>query len=220
MRHRALTLAIAAALLTAACLQKDTTSTIYLRQDGSIDWVILEQHVRSDERDESARLAEETRYLDGVSHGDTDMVNSLLDLGARDVRVRWLRSARPYAVMVDAQFDSLAGVFDRALAPCEVPYESGVTETAGIATWKVRVDVGPDGDRLEQGGGEDCGHGLEGLSDALDVTIVLESGSFTAATGFVLEGADTAAIDQAALEARVKTTGIVELSLSWRPLGR
>ena len=47
-------------------------------------------------------------------------------------------------------------------------------------------------------------------------SIVLESGSFTAATGFVLKGTDTAAIDEKAIEERVKTTGVVELSLSWR----
>ena len=83
MKRTTLAIAAAAALLTAACLQKDTASTIYLRQDGSFDWVILEQNVRSDERDDSARLAEEARYLDGVSRGDSGMVNSLLDLGAR-----------------------------------------------------------------------------------------------------------------------------------------
>jgi hypothetical protein len=216
MKRTTLAIALAAALLTAACLQKDTTSTIYLRQDGSFDWVILEQNVRSDERDDSARLAEEARYQDGVSRGDSGMVNSLLALGAKDVRVRWLRSTRPYAVMVDARFDNLAGVFDRALAPCEVPYESAITETEGVTTWRLRIDAGPEGSRLDQGGGEECGNSLDGLTDALELTIVLESGTFTAATGFTITGTDTAAVDEKTLEERVKTTGIVELSLSWR----
>jgi hypothetical protein len=216
MKRTTLAIAIAAALLSAACLQKDTTSTIYLRQDGSFDWVILEQNVRSDERDDSARLAEETRYQDGFARGDSGMVNSLLALGAKDVRVRWLRSTRPYAVMVDARFDNLAGVFDRPLAPCEVPYESAITETEGVTTWRLRIDAGPEGSRLDQGGGEECGNSLDGLTDALALTIVLESGTFTAATGFTITGTDTAAVDEKTLEERVKTTGIVELSLSWR----
>jgi hypothetical protein len=216
MKRTTLAFAIAAALLSAACLQKDTTSTIYLRQDGSFDWVILEQNVRSDERDDSARLAEETRYQDGFARGDSGMVNSLLALGAKDVRVRWLRSTRPYAVMVDARFDNLAGVFDRPLAPCEVPYESAITETEGVTTWRLRIDAGPEGSRLDQGGGEECGNSLDGLTDALALTIVLESGTFTAATGFTITGTDTAAVDEKTLEERVKTTGIVELSLSWR----
>ena len=216
MKRITLTLLLMAAIAAAGCLQKDTTSTIYLRQDGSFDWVILEQNVRSDERDESARLAEETRYLDGVSRGGTGMVNSLLDLGARDVRVRWLRSARPYAVMVDARFDNLAGVFDRALSRCGIPYETGITESEGVATWTLRVDVGPDGDRLDHEAREGCGDDLDGLTDALEFTIVLESGTFTSATGFILKDADAATIDEAALEEILKATGVVELSLSWR----
>jgi len=217
MRHAVLSLAIAVALLAAACLQKDTTSTIYLRPDGSFTWVILEQNVRSDERDDAARLAEEARYVDGVSRGDSDMINSLLVLGAEDVHVRWLRSARPYAVMIDARFDNLAGVFDRLLAPCEVPYESAITETEEVTTWRLRIDVGPEGSRLDQGGGEDCGDGLNDLTDALDeLRIVLESGTFTAATGFIITGTDTAALDEKTIEEHVKSTGVVELSLSWR----
>ncbi len=125
---------MAAALIAAACLQKDTTSTIYLRQDGSFDWVILEQNVRSDERDEASRLAEEAGSWTPSCGGrrqrsrGTRLVNGLLALGAEDVRVQWLRNTRPYAVMVDARFDSLAGVFDRLLAPCGIPYEIRVTE--------------------------------------------------------------------------------------------
>jgi len=216
MKRTTLAIAIAATLLTAACLQKDTTSTIYLRPDGSFDWAILEQNVRSDERDESARLAEEAKYVDAVSRGDSGMVNSLLALGAQDVHVRWLRGTRPYGVMIDARFDSLASVFDRLLAPCEVPYESAITKTEGVTTWRLRIDVGPEDSRLEQGGGEDCGDSLNGLTDALEVTIVLESGTFTAATGFIIKGTDTAAVDEKTIEENVKSTGIVELSLSWR----
>lgn len=216
MKRNTLAIAIAVALLAAACLQKDTTSTIYLRSDGSFTWVILEQNVRSDEPDDAARLAEEASYVDGVSRGDSDMINSLFALGARDVHVRWLRSARPYAVMVDARFDSIAGVFDRALATCGLPYESSVTELDGVATWILRADVGVDGDRLTHDALERCGNSLDGLDEALDFTIVLESGTFTAATGFTITGTDRAALDEKTIEEHVKSTGVVELSLSWR----
>jgi hypothetical protein len=216
MKRITLTLVLTAAVVASACLNKDTTSTIYLRPDGSFDWVILEQNVRSDERDESARLAEEVDYADAVSRGDNGLVNGLLALGAEDVHVRWLRSRRPYAVMIDARFANLAGAFDRVLARCEVPYESAITETEGVTTWTFRADVGIDGDRLTHEAHERCGEGLDGLDEALDFTIVLESGSFTAARGFVLGAGDTAAIDNDALEESVKLTGVVELSLSWR----
>ena len=216
MKYAARTLILAATIMTGACLQKDTTSTIYLRPDGSFSWVILEQNVRSDERDESARLAEEGGYTESVSRGDTGMINGLLALGARDVRVRWLRSTRPYGVMVEARFDGLAGVVDRMLSPCGVPYETRITESEGVTTWMLFANVGLGGDRLEEHAEEECGNGLEGLTDALDFTIVLESGTFAAATGFTIKGADTATVDEKALEEGMATTGRVELSLSWR----
>jgi len=217
MRHTTLALAIAAALLTAACLQKDTTSTIYLRQDGSFDWVILEQNVRSDAADEASRLSEEQGYSDEISGGGKSMVNGLLALGGEGVRVRWLRGTRPYAVMVDARFDSLALVFDRMLSPCGIPYSSTITESDGVTTWTLRADVGIDGERLEAAGADECGEGLGGLDDALDgLRIILESGTFTAATGFTLQGTIAAELDETAIEERGKTTGVLELSLSWR----
>ena len=217
MKRITLALAITASLTAGACLVKDTTSTICLRQDGSFDWVIVEQNVRSDESDEASRLAEEAGYVDAVSRGDGDVVKGLLALGGEDVRVQWLRSRRPYAVMVDARFDSLAGMFDRLLAPCGVPYDSRLTESDGVTTWTLWADVGLDGERLTEHGGEACGEGVGGLDDAFEeLRIILESGTFTAATGFTLEGNGAAVIDQAALDERCKTTGLVELSLSWR----
>ena len=41
MKRLTLALAVTASLTAGACLQKDTTSTIYLRRDGSFDWVVL-----------------------------------------------------------------------------------------------------------------------------------------------------------------------------------
>ncbi|NJD10715.1 MAG: hypothetical protein FIB01_09885, partial [Gemmatimonadetes bacterium] len=105
MKPVTLAILVAAALQSTACLQKDTTSTIHLRQDGSFDWVVLQQNVRSDESDEAARLTEERAYVDDLNGGEHNAGAGLLALGANDVRVRWLRDRRPYAVMGDARFD-------------------------------------------------------------------------------------------------------------------
>ena len=135
MKRTTLAIAIAAALLTAACLQKDTTSTIYLRPDGSFDWVVLEQHVRSDESDAATRHAEEAGYVDAVSRGDRHGRRACSPSAAQDVRMRCCASTRPYAVMVDARFDSLAGVFDRG-SPCGVPTRSGHHRADDVTTWR------------------------------------------------------------------------------------
>jgi hypothetical protein len=217
MTRRALGLTLVAAISAAACLQKDTTSTMYLRRDGSFDWVVLEQNVRSDANDEAARLDEETGYANAVSRGELGTVNGFLALGGDDIRVRWLRGARPYAVMADAHFDSLARVFDRLLSPCGIPYQSVITESDGVTTWSLVADVGVDGERLDARLPDACGRGAGELSDAFEtLRIVLESGNFTAATGFTLQGTVAAVMDEKAVEESVKSTGVVELSLSWK----
>jgi len=216
MKRITFALLMAAAIASAGCLVKDTTSTVYLRQDGSFDWVVLEQNVRADGGDAPGSRAEEAEFVDAVSRGDLGTAKGLLALGANDVRVRWLRSRRPYAVMVDARFDDLASVFDRLLTRCEVPHETRITEANGVTTWTLRVEVGPDGEA--PGAAEGCDDGLSDLIDALDFTVVLESGTFTGATGFTLRGIDTAAIDEKAIDEGSKATGWVGLSLSWKPL--
>jgi hypothetical protein len=217
MKRFAFALTLAATMAMPGCLQKDTTSTVYLRQDGSFDWIVLEQNVRSDASDDAARLKEEVEYADTVARGELGTITGFLALGGEDVRVRWLRGRRPYAVMIDARFDSLALLFDRLLLPCEIPYRSTITTSEGTTTWTLHADVGVDGERLESSGPDACGQGVGGVADALDeLRIVLESGEFTAATGFTLQGTTAAALDAKALEEAVKTTGIVELSLSWR----
>lgn len=215
MRRVAFAVTLIATTLAAACLQKDTTSTIYLRPDGSFDWVVFERNVRSDEADASKRLAEEAGYVGSVSNGDHGIVEGMLALGAEDVQVRWLRGTRPYAVMIDARFDSLTGMFDRLLSRCRIPHDVETTESDGVTTWRLWLDVGIDGEDVSRSAREDCDMG--DMSDALDdLHILLESGSFTAANGFTLEGADAAVADEAAIEQAVKTSGRIELSLSWR----
>lgn len=216
MTRRALGLALVAAMTAAACLQKETTSTIYLRRDGSFDWVVLERNVRSDADVDASRTAEEQTWARDTTLAQSALVRTMLDMGGRDVFVRWLRSTRPYAVETGAKFDSLPAAFDRALAGCALPYANGIADTDGVTTWTFRLDVGPDGSRLDAAG-HVCSEGLAGLGDLLSgLTVVLESGAFTGAQGFTLEGGDSAAIDDDAIDASVKATGLVELSLSWK----
>lgn len=225
MKRMTLALTLAASLAATACLQKDTTSTIYLRQDGSLDWVVLERNVRSDEADPAARVSEESTYVEAARRGEHGVAEGLLALGAEGVRVRWLRGRRPYAVMVAARFKSLTDMFEKPLSACGIPHDISMTRDGAVTTWRLQVDAGPDGEGIE--GLEDerpgCDDGLDGLTDALDVTIMLESGTFTTATGFKLNGGDTAVIDQEGVENAFKTSGQIELSLSWTeaaPSGR
>ncbi len=219
MNRTALVLAMAVSLTSAACLQKDTTSTIYLRQDGSFDWVVLERNVYSDDADAATRAREESAYVGSAARGEHGVASGFSALGGDDIRVRVLRDTRPYAVMVDARFDGLTAVFDRVLSGCGIPHDVSMTHDGEVTTWRLVIDAGPDGENLAGHGGLDgCDDGVDELaiSDALMADVMLESGAFTSATGFKLKGSTTAVLDEESLKATFEASGRLELSLSWR----
>jgi hypothetical protein len=217
MKRTTLALVIAASLTASACLQKDTTSTIYLRQDGSFDWVVLEQNVYSDDGDAATRAREESEYVGSAARGEHGVASGFSALGGDDIRVRVLRDTRPYAVMVDARFDGLSNVLDRILAGCGIPHDVGMTRDGDVTTWRLAIDAGPDGETLAGGGLDGCDDAVDDLamSDALKATVMLESGAFTSATGFKLEGSTRAVLDEESLKATFEASGRIELSLSW-----
>jgi hypothetical protein len=216
MRRTMTALALTATLAATGCLQKETGSTIYLHTDGSFDWVVLEQRVRSDESEAGKREAEEFAYLDGIAHDSHPVAEAFRALGSRNVRTRLLRDTRPFAAIVDAGFDSLTAVVDSQLAGCGVAYDISQTVDGGVTTWRLWADIGIDGDKLADG--DHCGDAIGGLTDALDLTIVLQSGTFTKAEGFTLSGSDTATLlkDEAASAALTQHDGQLVLSLSWK----
>ena len=221
MKRMALALALFAAFMSTGCLQKDTTSTVYLRQDGSLDWFVSERNVRSDEADAAKRAREETVYLDAIGRDEHDVAKWFRRLGGANVRTRLLRDTRPYTVVVDAQFNSLSDLVGRPLTACGVPHHVDLTKDGGVTTWRLWADVGEDGGNVSQTESDDCGTDVDGLADALPFTIVLESGQFTHAEGFTLEGSDTARIDEAATnpDALKQNRGQVVFSLSWTSHG-
>jgi hypothetical protein len=215
MRRTLTAIALTAALAATGCLQKETTSTIYLRTDGSFDWVVLERDVRSDESDAAKRDAEEFGYLDATARGSHPVAESFRALGGTDVRTRLLRDTRPYAVMADARFDSLSRAVESQLSGCGAPYDISLTVQGDVTTWRLFADVGVDGEKL---GGDNCGTALEGLSEALRPTIILVNGTFTKAEGFTLTGSDTATLndEETASRAQKANGGQLVLSLSWK----
>ena len=217
MRRLLVLTALLAAALAAStgCLQKETTSTIYLRTDGSLDWVVFERDVRSDETEASKRAAEELGYVDAAVNGRLPLAESFRALGGEGVRTQLLRDTRPYAAMIDARFDGLGRIFDSQLAGCGVPYDISQTVEGEVTTWRLWADIGVDGDKLADS--DDCGSAFSGMSDAMDVTVILLDGTFTKAEGFTLAGSDRATLDdEAGSDALKKNNGQLVLSLSWK----
>lgn len=217
MRHLPTALALAAALAATGCLEKDATSTIYLHPDGSLDWVVIEQNVRSNESDAGKRHAEELRYLDDAVNERLPVTEAFRAVGGLDVRTRVLRDRRPYATMTDARFESLSRLFDTQLAGCGVPY--GITQTVegDVTTWRLWADIGVDAERIVDGPG--CGAALAGLFEDADLRIILLDATFTQVEGFTRVSPDTAemADDDVLRKALVQHDGRLILSLSWTP---
>lgn len=205
---------VLALLAGTACLQKDTTSTIYLRPDGSLDWVVVDRNVRSDATSETERTQEEARYRDAAEQGGHGAALAFSALGAARVHTHVQRAARPYAVVVEGTFDSLATLASVPLAACGVPHETAITHADGVTTWTLRANLSHhDGDIGPAG----CEKPFEGLLEALDVEILLESGRFTDALGFTTLRPDCAVPDEQAFEeaAIERNDGWLVLSLSW-----
>ena len=58
---------VVASSLTTGCLQRETSHTLYLAPDGSVEWVTSETNVRSDEAEVGKRLIEEQTIRRGVA---------------------------------------------------------------------------------------------------------------------------------------------------------
>lgn len=210
---------VLASLAGAACLQKDTSSTIYLRQDGSLDWIVVDRNVRSDATEDATRAHEEAEYMDAVVRDEHGVAVAFRVLGATSVRTEVHRATRPYSVSVEGTFDSLASMVAQPLAACSVPYDTAITRTNGVTTWTLKADLAHNDGQLSP---EGCDKAFEGLVDALGVVIVLESGRFTNAVGFTVQHEDRAVFDEHATDREVldRTDGWLQLSLSWTGFDR
>lgn len=214
MKRIASLVVVLTTIATTACLQKDTTSTIYLNQDGTASWMVLERNVRSDEDDAAALNREEHEYLDSIVGDRHRVAEAFKALGALDVRTRLLRDERPYAAMVDGRFAGLTDILAPVFTSCGMTYDAALATVDGVTTWTLRADIGLDGDAAFP---DTCAKEFEGLLDAAEVTVVVTRGRFTNAVGFTLEGADRAVFDEKANndEALARNNGRMVLSLSW-----
>jgi hypothetical protein len=215
MKRFSFALIVVAALGATACLQKDTTSTIYLNPDGSVDWVVLEQNVRSDAGDGTERAAEEGAYLTALAEDRHAVAESFRALGGRDVRTQRIRESRPWMTLVSAHFEDLGAMWSPLLSACGIPHGTRTTSQGGITTWDFWADLGPD---IVGAAPDHCADPLEGLLDATDGAIVLTAGHFEQAVGLVLGGPDRATLPDSVTdeETLAKTGGRLVLSLSWK----
>jgi hypothetical protein len=203
------------ALGLVGCLQSDTRSTIYLKQDGSIDWMVLESNVRSDESASAKRVGEEADYLNAVASDRHPAADSFRTLGALQVRTSLIRDVRPYATRVEGDFDSLTGVIHRGLAACGIPHEIHQTRDGATTTWALKVYVEPwlhDGVEPVPIDKDVCN--AVGALLTGELRVMLEAGHFTQWTGFKQVSPDMVAVDEDAVK-NATTDEAVEANGGW-----
>jgi hypothetical protein len=212
MKHRTLALLLVAVVPLAACLQKDTTTTIYVRNDGTIEWAVLDHDVRSDEEDTGKRADEERAYIDAIWGGTDSLTQGFRALGGTNIRSTVLRERAPFATLRSAEFQHLNQVWERALKSCQVPHRLELKADGLVTTWTMAIQIDP-----EPRSPDDCdGKAIEAvLSDSDHLRIVLESGKFLSATGFKITGPNTAELEETDSDSIKQGSGVLTFSLTW-----
>jgi hypothetical protein len=172
------------ALITAGCLQKDTTETWYVGATGDVHWVVTEKDVRSDANTVDARLEEESGYWLAVQQQRHPVAMGLQELGGLKARTLVLRGESPFTVQTDARFTGLDELGRRLLASIGAIGTSLVTRDGPVSTWTLTVR-----DPSAESSVSEPSEGVSALMNDLDkLKVVLIAGRFDAADGFDLSG--------------------------------
>jgi len=215
MRHKTLALLLLAAIIPlGACIEKDTSTTIYIRNDGTIEWAVLDQNVRSTEEDSGKRLDEERTYMNDILGGIDRLTKGFRTLGGTSIKSVVLRDQAPFATLRSADFEHLSQVWERALKSCQVPHRLSLKSDGVVTTWRMAIQVDPEPESSDNCDSEAIEALLSDSSDHL--RIMLESGTFVSAAGFTITKSDTAELQDIDSDTIRTDDGWVVLSLVWR----
>ena len=199
--------------LTAGCLQKETTQTMYLAPDGSVSWVVSESNVRSDETDGAKRLTEEQEYIAEAmlgTHGTARGLAALGPLGA--VRTAVLRAERPFHVVTSAEFAAADQVLQRVFTEMAIGTSASFVRDGDEDTLRVTLDFSHPLEEHETPVSE-----LIGSFERF--RLVLTEGRIANTSGLdVMDGTSATLSDQwlERAERAYEAKSSIEFSLSWR----
>jgi hypothetical protein len=198
-------------LLFPACIQQETTHSLYLSPDGQVVWTAIERDIRSDSRDPAERAREEQDVLDRVVAGMHPIGVALQQLGGDSVKTRMLRRERPYAVLTEARFASVELMIQRMLDVLKLRGSTAISREGSDVTLVVSIE------RPSEDEDSPDDSAVAPLVDcAAPYRFVLTEGRFVSALGFTLanDGA-IATLDDEAFEAAGEPGAVVTLSLTW-----
>ena len=200
------------ALLTGACLQKETSRTLYLAPDGTVEWVTSETNVHSSETDAAKQIAEEQGYIGGVwtqTHGVARGLAALRPVGV--VQTTVVRERRPFHVVTSANFASVDRVFARLFTEMGISTSASLVRGNGENTLRVMLDFSR---QLNEGETP-----VSGLGDNIErLRIVLTDGRFATVSGFDVGDGSSATLSAEWLnevEKAYERKAKIEFMLSW-----
>lgn len=202
---------VAAAVGAAGCLVKDTTHRIYLSPSGAVAWTVLEEGVRSVEKDLTRRSNEERAWLDQINMDTHAVADGLRRLGSDDVSTRLLRLERPYMALTDARFARVDWVISRLFEELGLRGEATFEADGSGATLSVSLDLSSLDDP-----GPDPESPVAALLEDLDrYRFTLTDGRFVAASGFDIVEDGTVATPRV-IPSEMLKAGVLKLQLAWR----
>jgi hypothetical protein len=201
---------LAVAAGSTGCLVKETTHRIYLSPSGAVAWTVLEEGVRSDEKDLTRRSNEERVWLDQIAMDTHAVAEGLRRLGSDDASTRLLRLERPYMALTDARFTRVDRVISRLFEELGLRGEAAFEADGAGATLSVSLDLSSLDDP-----GSDTESPVTALLEDLDrYRFTLTDGHFVAASGFDIVEDGTAATLQE-MPPEMLEAGVLKLQLAW-----
>jgi hypothetical protein len=196
-----------AVALTTACLNHHDRHVFYLDPDGSVAWTVVQTEIRSNAETEPDRVREEREFLDSVDRGEHPVARALDQLGALWVDTQLVRDERPYTVVTEARFESVARALGEFFHRLDLVAETRLEAEDGL----MRLSF-----CYREGQGHTAGSDNELvealLADHEAYRFVLTEGKFLEAEGFRLEADGTAAV---LLDLSENDDGTATHSLTW-----
>ena len=174
------------ALMTSACLSRDTSKTIYLEPDGTVTWTVVENEVRDfDGKTAEDRAREEAEFVAAFRGERHPVALALGRLDPMSVRTNILRAERPYTVLTQARFLRLDWLMTRFFIKLGFEATSSTLDWQdGTVTWTLTAFEPADTDAAHSPGEDKA---VDVLLESFDhCRFVLAAGHFTSAVGFEL----------------------------------
>jgi hypothetical protein len=182
MRLAALAAVAGAAVFSGGCLVKETSATLCLEPDGSVQWTVLQRNIHATGDTPADRQREEDEFMAAAAADRHPNAVAFRALGGSDVRTEVVSARWPFAVLTEARFPDIARVFQQILDGIgEVHGQSRLERNGDRTTWTITLDYDPDFERPDSDDASDIDSSL--FADDGPV-FFMRHGQFVDAVGF------------------------------------